>query len=80
MPYLNNDNDYHYFSAACWVVSRLLPILNHDSFPLLLSAGIDRYVLVVFELAFPAKILRKALCPARGGFLALFYVFAIEIA
>ncbi len=57
MPYLNNDNDYHYFSAACWVVSRLLPILNHDSFPLLLSAGIDRYVLVVFEFTFSAKIL-----------------------
>ena len=51
-----------------------------DASPLLLSTGIDRYVLVVFELAFPAKILRKALCPARGGFLALFYVFAIEIA
>gem|GEM_PF-3745251 len=58
MPCLNNDNDYYYYcSAACWVVSRLLPILNHDSFPLLLSAGIDRYVLVVFELTFSAKIL-----------------------
>lgn len=59
MPCLNNDNDndYDYCSAACWVVSRLLPILNHDSFPLLLSAGIDRYVLVVFELTFSAKIL-----------------------